>query len=141
MGGEYHGLSRTKVWYAWSDMRKRCQNKTHKNYDGYGGRGILVCSRWDRFINFFDDMGHPPTKKHTLDRINNNGNYEPKNCKWSTWSEQNLNKRISFHCRKGHPWKDETTILIPRYGKLSKYRNRVCRICYEARTKTRKIKP
>ena len=76
-------------------MKRRCYVEKAHNYKYYGGRGIKVCDRWlgdDGFKNFLKDMGERP-KGTTLDRINNNGNYEPINCKWSTISEQNKNRR------------------------------------------------
>ena len=72
-------------------MRKRCQNKATNGYPRYGGRGIIVCERWQRFENFLADMGERPPDR-TLDRINNDGNYEPGNCRWATLEEQNLNR-------------------------------------------------
>lgn len=89
-----HGLSNTKEFTAWSSMKDRCYLKTTKSYKNYGGRGITVCDRWiNSFENFFQDLGMAPTGKHSLDRINVNGNYEPENCRWATWSEQAKNKR------------------------------------------------
>jgi hypothetical protein len=72
-------------------MRDRCKNKNRKDYHRYGGRGIKVCKRWDSsFKNFLTDMGEPPTG-YTLDRINNDGDYTPSNCKWATRKEQVYN--------------------------------------------------
>jgi hypothetical protein len=73
-------------------MRNRCNNPTNTNYPSYGGRGIKVCKRWDDFTVFLADMGEKPEGK-TLDRINNDGDYEPGNCRWATRSEQQKNKR------------------------------------------------
>ncbi len=86
--------SRPPSYSVWKGIRKRCLNPNHKNYADYGGRGIKVCDRWSDFSCFYADMGDPPTDKHTLDRYpNNNGNYEPGNCRWALIKEQQRNKR------------------------------------------------
>lgn len=78
----------------WSLMIQRCTNPNSTNYKYWGGRGITVCERWlNSFENFLEDMGNRPSKNHSLDRIDNDGNYGPNNCKWSTRNEQRLNQR------------------------------------------------
>jgi len=99
MPSKTHGCSRSKckdtqvVYRAWRHMKERCLNKKHKQYGHYGGRGITVCRRWLEFSNFMADMGFRPSDKYSLDRMDNNKGYTPKNCRWATYSEQNLNKR------------------------------------------------
>ena len=83
----------SRTFQSWSDMKTRCYNKNSLDYENYGSRGIVVCDRWrDSFENFLADMAEKPAGL-TLDRINNDGNYEPGNCRWATYSEQNKNRR------------------------------------------------
>lgn len=91
---EHHGMKNSKMYMVWTQMKRRCNQPTHKDYRLYGGRGITVCERWlHSFKNFYEDMGDKPSPSHSLDRINNDGNYEPDNCKWSTPKEQRNNQR------------------------------------------------
>jgi ribosomal protein S16 len=85
-----------KCYYTWQAIKRRCNNKQDSAYDRYGGRGIKVCDRWtDSYQNFLDDIGPPPSADHQIDRADNDGNYEPENCKWVTREENARNKRNS----------------------------------------------
>lgn len=91
-----HGMSGTVEYQAWINMRDRCSNPSAAHYDCYGGRGITVCCRWvNSFENFYEDMGPRPSTKHSIDRIDVNGNYQPQNCRWVTSKEQNRNTRTN----------------------------------------------
>lgn len=86
-----HTLWGTPTYHSWAGMKARCGNPNHIVYRHYGGKGIVVCERWNSFENFLEDMGIKP-EDHTLDRIDGNGPYCKSNCRWATWSEQNHNK-------------------------------------------------
>lgn len=93
-GNPTHGMSATSEHEAWAGMKTRCYCKTNKRFSLYGGRGITVCERWlNSFDNFYADIGSKPSSKHTLDRKDTNGNYEPSNCRWADWKTQQNNRR------------------------------------------------
>ena len=94
--GESWRKHRTPEYQSWAKMIHRCTNPKAHNWKWYGGRGITVCERWrSSYANFLADMGRRPSLKHSIDRINNDGNYEPGNCRWATQSEQVQNSRAS----------------------------------------------
>jgi len=81
------------LYSIWKSMRQRCNNPYSKDYESYGGRGIIICEEWNNFQQFISDMGERPSRKHYLDRINNDGNYSKDNCRWATSTESLANRR------------------------------------------------
>jgi hypothetical protein len=110
-----HGMSFSREYRSWESMLNRCEKPTDREYPMWGGRGIKVCERWHDFNNFYADMGKRPPNA-TLDRIDNNGNYEPSNCRWATAKTQANNRRsntlITFNGKTQtlQQWADETGI-------------------------------
>lgn len=89
-----HGGTNTPEFRAWQAMIQRCHNPKTRCFKNYGGRGIAICTEWQKsFERFLLDMGRRPSVYHSLDRVNNDGNYEPSNCRWATASQQNINRR------------------------------------------------
>ncbi len=98
--GWAHGLRYTSEYKTWVNIRQRCYNPNDKKYAYYGGRGITVCERWRQsFLNFLNDMRFKPTPKHSIDRIDNRGNYCPKNCRWAA-EEQQIKNRSKNYLKK-----------------------------------------
>lgn len=92
-----HGRCRTPEYFTWNAMRQRCNNPNDSGFQNYGGRGIRVHEAWESFEAFFADVGPRPTPRHSLDRINNDGDYEPGNVRWATAKEQSSNTRKNIH--------------------------------------------
>ena len=92
-GNRTHGMSNTRPWNIWRSILARCENPNHEHYGRYGGRGIKVCAPWRKsFTTFWRDMQAGYRDDLTIERINNDGNYEPGNCRWATYMEQGRNK-------------------------------------------------
>lgn len=138
-----HGMTNSPEYTVWCEMIRRCEDKQRNNFKNYGGRGITVCSRWRKsFSAFFEDMGAKPTQDHSIERENNDGNYEPGNCRWATRKEQGRNTRANrlleyngrtaclsewaevaglstraFHHRLSRGWSVERAITTPNLRK------------------------
>lgn len=117
-------LSKLPEYRIWIAMKSRCYDPKSTGFHNYGGRGIKVCGRWlHSFSAFLVDMGTRPTPKHTIDRKNNDGNYESGNCRWATRAEQAHNRRKLSVCRNGHEFTAANT-----YYEGSVRRCRTCRL-------------
>ena len=108
--GKTHGMRYTREYSIWQAMRKRCLNPTAVNWKDYGGRGINICTRWDKFENFYADMG--PANGKCIDRIDNNKGYSKSNCRWVTYTENNRNRRdcVKYRGKTMTEWSEITGI-------------------------------
>lgn len=106
-----HGLSKRPEYNVWCLMIRRCTRPNVPEWKNYGGRGIKVCDQWrNDFTSFFRHMGPRPTPKHELDRIDNDGHYEPGNVRWATKEQQNANRRRRLVCKLGHRIEGENEV-------------------------------
>lgn len=96
-----HGLSRSRVYSIWRCMRARCDVSRKHVEARYAGRGIVVCDAWQKFENFFADMGFPPTANHSIDRVDNDKGYSKENCRWATYVEQARNTDANAYIKVG----------------------------------------
>jgi len=127
-----HGqaIRETPEYMAWRNIIERCTNPNCESYPNYGGRGISICDRWRHsFENFFEDMGPKPSKKHTIDRENNEGNYDPCNCRWEIMLVQARNRRSNIWLEyKGErktatDWSIELKVSLPSLRYQMKFKN------------------
>lgn len=111
-----HGLSDSSIYHRWTLIKDRCLNPNNADYKRYGGRGIGLCERWVVFENFFADMGYPPSREYTIDRIDNNGNYEKANCRWIKQITNSRNTRqAKYWFIHGHRF-ESSTLAAKFYG-------------------------
>jgi hypothetical protein len=114
---EKHRMKGTPEYISWSNMKAHCYNPKHKFYHNYGGRGIRICNRWlQSFKNFLADMGNKPGPDYSLDRKNNDSNYEPKNCRWATRKEQMNNMQRQRNMRIKKMWLDSSRVAFKYDG-------------------------
>ena len=139
LGPTTHGMCYTPEYHCWKAMKSRCSNPNIPAYKNYGGRGISVCAWWlHSFENFYADMG-PRPDSHSIERIDNDGNYEPSNCIWADRATQSKNQHHPVNettCSNGHPL-DITITARPNRGAGTE---RVCRTCNKNRQARYRVK-
>ena len=125
--GMTQGRKKTRFYMVWCDLKQRCCNPKNSHYPSYGGRGIKVCKRWEKFENFRDDMLSSYKNHLTIDRVNNDGDYEPSNCRWATRKEnaRNTSRNKVYEGKCVTEWAEELGI------NLHTFRDRVYRNGYK----------
>lgn len=118
-----HGMCGTSEYHSWRAMINRCHNQNDSSYHLYGARGIKVCEKWHDIFSFIEDMGLKPSNKHSIERKDNNGNYEPDNCEWVLPIEQAKNRRTNVFCRLN----GETMIVAEAARRLNAYHSTLLR--------------
>lgn len=111
-------MSNTSIYSIWAAIKRRCQTPTDSCYYKYGARGIKMCDRWQKFENFYEDMGDRPSNKYSIDRIDNDGDYSPENCRWADNFQQASNKRNNRHLTVNIDG-EELTKIIPEWSRIS----------------------
>jgi len=135
--GTTHGRTNSTEYNIWVGIKQRCFNENHTAWARYGGRGITMCDQWrNSFETFLADVGERPSKNHTIDRIDNDGNYEPGNVRWATGVEQQANRTTSLSptCKRGHARTPEN-IRVNRDG------SKACRPCEHDRYLAKRTSP
>jgi hypothetical protein len=110
---------RSTEYGTWANMKCRCNCKSAHQYKDYGGRGIKVCKEWDDYATFLHDMGRKPDKTYSIERIDNDGNYEPSNCRWATRLEQAKNCRRR-HIIRSEAWRKNRREWVVKTGWVEK---------------------
>jgi hypothetical protein len=126
------GYKRSSEYVTWCHMRSRCFSPLSPDYHNYGQRGITICERWSDFNSFLEDMGRRPSPKHSLERLDVNGHYEPDNCRWADGTEQARNRRNTLMVEHEGVWVPAAT-LAEKLGVSQKtiryrYRDRIKRL-------------
>ena len=128
-----HGLSKTREYAIWAGILRRCYDPNRRAYDHYGGRGIVMCEEWRTSVEkFIADMGPAPSSRHSVDRIDNDGNYEPANCRWASYTEQVRNRRnIHDVCRQRDEARAKNAELLDRVEALEAALREALQIAHE----------